>query len=92
MLLNVILWVAGVALLAIGVARVRGPLARHRELKATQANLARYDDWRGNRLRAEPGQRTGADEMLDMLRRQSLSWGAVAAAGVVFIIAGFAVR
>jgi len=92
MLLNIILWGAGLALLAIGVLRVRGPLARHRELKATQANLARYDDWRGNRLRPETGERTGADEMLEVLRRRWLAWGAVAAAGVALVVAGFAVR
>jgi len=92
MLLNLVLWAGGAALLALGVLRVRDPLARLRELKATQANLARYDDWRGNRLRPEPGERTGADEMADLLRRRSLLWGGIAVAGVVLIIAGFAIR
>lgn len=92
MLLNLVLWGGGAVLLAVGVMRVRGPLARYRDLKATQANLTRYDDWRGNRLRPEPGERTGADVMLDLLRRQAVTWGAVAAAGLVMIVAGFAVR
>ena len=92
MLLNLVLWGGGAVLLAVGVMRVRAPLARYRDLKATQANLTRYDDWRGNRLRPEPGERTGADVMLDLLRRQAVTWGAVAAAGLVMIVAGFAVR
>lgn len=92
MIVNLILWVAGIALLALGVLRARGPLARLRELKETEANLARYDDWRGSRIRTEPGERTGADVMRDLVRRQALTWGVVAAAGVVLIVAGFAVR
>jgi len=91
-LLNLVLWLGGLALLVVGVLRLRAPLARLRELQATQANLARYDEWRGNRLRPEPGERTGADEMADLLRRQSLVWGGVAVAGIVLLIAGFVVR
>lgn len=90
MLLSLGLWVGGVALLALGLLRLRGPLARYRDLKATQENLTRYDDWRGNRLRPEPGERTGADVMLELLRRRTLLWGAVAGVGVVLIVAGFA--
>jgi len=92
MLLNLVLWAGGVALLVLGVMRVRGPLARYRDLQATRTNLMRYDDWRGNRRRPEPGGRTGADVMLDLLRRRALLWGAVAVVGVVVIVAGFAVR
>ena len=47
MLLNVILWLAGLLLLGLGLWQVRQPLARYRSLEATQANLRRYDDWRG---------------------------------------------
>jgi hypothetical protein len=90
--LNLLLWVAGVALLAVGVVRVRLPLAKRRALDETTANLARYDEWRGNRLRPDPGERTGADEMRDMLRRQTLLWSGVAVAGVVCIVLGFLVR
>lgn len=92
MLLDLVLWAGGIALLALGVVRAREPLARYRDLKATQANLTRYDDWRGNRLRPEPGERTGVDVMLDLLRRRSMAWGGVASVGVALIIAGFAVR
>lgn len=91
MILNLILWVAGIALLAAGIAMVRTPLARYRELQATQANLRRYEDWRGGR-RPDDSARTGADEMLDLLRSRVRLWGAAIVVGIVLIVAGFIVR
>ncbi|MFN8621821.1 MAG: hypothetical protein U0869_13905 [Chloroflexota bacterium] len=90
--LNVGLWAVGVLLLVVGVVRVRLPLAKRRALDETTANLARYDEWRGNRLRPEPGERTGADEMRDMLRTQTILWSGVAVAGIVCIVLGFLVK
>jgi hypothetical protein len=92
MSMAVLLWVVGAALLAVGLWRVRAPLARYRGLQATQANLARYDDWRGSRLRPDPGERTGADVMLDLLRRQVLLWGGTAVIGAVLVLGGFLAR
>ena len=57
MLLNVILWVVGLLLVALGIWQVRQPLAHYRSLEATQANLRRYDDWRGGRLADDPAAR-----------------------------------
>ena len=91
-LLNIVLWLAGIALVAVGVQRVRGPVARRRALDETSANLQRYDEWRGNRLRPEPGERTGADEMRDALSRQVRIWTMITGAGVGLIMAGFLVR
>jgi hypothetical protein len=91
-LLNVALWAVGVVLLALGMLRARGPLERRRALDATTENLRRYDEWRGNRLRPEPGERTGADVMRDELKRQVTLWGGVSAAGIVCIALGFLVR
>ena len=91
MLLNVALWVVGLLLLAIGIWQVRQPLAHYRSLEATQANLRRYDDWRGGHL-GDDGTRTGADEMRDLLRSRVRLWVAVAVVGVVLIVAGFLVR
>ena len=55
-------------------------------------NSRRYDAWRGgSRTAAEPGT-TGADVMRQMLRRQVLLWAGVAVAGVVLVVAGFAIR
>ena len=55
MLLNVILWVVGLAFVAFGIWQVRQPLAHYRSLEATQANLRRYDDWRGTRRAVRRG-------------------------------------
>lgn len=89
--LNLVLWVAGIVLIAVGAYQARAPLARARELEATKANLRRYDDWRGSRL-VDDGERTGADEMQDYLRGRVRLWGAVIGVGVVLVVAGFVVR
>ncbi len=81
----------GLLLLALGIWQVRQPLAHYRSLEATQANLRRYDDWRGGRLE-DDGARTGADEMRDLLRNRVRLWVAVAVTGVVLIVLGFIVR
>jgi hypothetical protein len=90
--LHLVLWFGGLGLVALGVLRLRGPLARQRALRETQENLARYDDWRGSRIRPEPGEKTGADVMAEVLRRQVLIWGGVIAAGIVLIAVGFLIR
>jgi hypothetical protein len=91
MLLNVLLWVTGVLLLVLGIWQVRQPLAHYRSLEATQANLRRYEAWRGGRAIDDAG-RTGADEMRDLLRNRIRLWVAVAVAGGVLILAGFIIR
>ena len=64
-----------------------------KELDRLAENAKRYDSWRGgSRSTAADGERTGADEMRDMMRRQVLTWAAVAVVGIVLIVAGFAVR
>jgi hypothetical protein len=88
---NLVLWVVGAALIGFGAWQVRPPLARYRALQATEANLRRYDDWRGSRL-VNDSERTGADEMRDYLRGRVRLWGAVIVVGVVLVIAGFLVR
>ena len=90
-LLNVILWIAGLALLALGIWQVRQPLAHYRSLEATQANLRRYDDWRGGKL-IDDSARTGADEMRDLLRNRIRLWVVVIIVGIVLLVAGFIVR
>ena len=51
-MLNLVLWGAGVALIVIGYTRARGPLARYSALKEQDANVARYEAWRGGRAAA----------------------------------------
>jgi hypothetical protein len=90
---NVVLWVAGIVLLAVGIWRVRPPLARMNELDRLAENSRRYDSWRGgSRYTAADGERTGADEMRDLMRRQVYIWAAVAALGIVLVVAGFVIR
>jgi hypothetical protein len=91
--INLALWISGVVLLAVAVASVRQPLARIRELDATDANLRRYEDWRGGRRTAVPrAEVTGADILRAHLRGRLTRWAIVGAVGVALIVAGFAVR
>jgi hypothetical protein len=89
--LSIALWVAGIALIALGAWQVRAPLARYRALQATEANLRRYDDWRGTRL-VDDTERTGADEMRDLLRGRVRLWSAVIIAGIVLVVVGLILR
>jgi len=86
-----VLWALGIAVMIVGAAMIRGPLARSRELEATQANLARYEAWRGGR-RSDGDERTGADEMRDQLRSRVRLAAVVIGVGVALIVAGFFVH
>lgn len=90
-MINVVLWASGIALLAVGVWRVRAPFGRMSELDRLAENARRYESWRGGRSGPDEGT-TGADVMRQMLRRQVYLWAAVAIVGVVLIVAGFVVR
>ncbi len=89
-LLNIALWVAGVALIAIGYTRARGPWSRYQALKAQDANVARYEAWRGG-LRDDAGT-TGASIAMAILRRQAQIASAVIVAGIVLVFLGFVVK
>jgi hypothetical protein len=88
--LNLVLWIGGAALMWLGYARARGPWARYQDLKAQDANVARYDAWRGG-LREDAG-RTGASVAMAILRRQVQIGVAIAVGGLVAIVAGFAIH
>jgi hypothetical protein len=87
--LNIVLWVAGLVLVAVGYQRARGPWDRYRALKAQDANVARYEAWRGGLRDAG---RTGASVAMDVLRRQAQTGAAVALVGAVLVVAGFVVK
>jgi hypothetical protein len=87
--LNIALWLGGVALIVIGYSRARRPWARYRQLKAQDANVARYEAWRGG-LRDDGA--TGASVAMAVLRRQAQIGGAIVIAGVVLVFLGFLVR
>jgi hypothetical protein len=88
-LVNIVLWVAGVALIALGYNRARGPWARYQQLKGQDANVARYEAWRGG-LRDDGT--TGASVAMAVLRRQAQIGGLIVIAGVVLVFLGFLVR
>jgi hypothetical protein len=84
--INLLLWGTGVALVAIGYTRARGPWARYQALKAEEANIARYESWRGGLRNHEP---TGASVAMSLFRRQAQMAAAIAIVGVVLIFLGF---
>ena len=79
---------AGVAAIAVGAFRLRGPLATIRRLDETEANLERYETWRGKRTGIEAEGPTGADIMRQQMRQRVVLWGFVTAAGVVAVLVG----
>lgn len=86
---NLALWVAGIALIVVGFQRARGPWARYQELKEQEANVARYEAWRGG---IRDGHPTGASVAMALFRRQWQMGAGVAVVGVVLVLLGFAVR
>lgn len=87
---NLVFWGLGVALIAVGYARARGPWARYQQLKAQEENIARYEGWRGSRLRNDGP--SAASLMAAELRRKAQISGLVAVAGFVLVFVGFAVH
>ena len=69
--------------------RARGPWERYQALKTQEANVSRYEAWRGG---VRDNSATGASVMMEMARREARTWGAVAIVGVVLLFAGFAIR
>ena len=90
MILNIVLWVGGIALLAIGYQRARGPWSRYQALKEEDANAERYAAWRGGVRGAS--ETTGASVAMEVLRRQAQIGAAIAVVGVVLIVFGFLIK
>ena len=88
-LLNLVLLVAGVALIVVGTVRARAPYRRYSALKEQDANIARYEAWRGG-VRSDS--KTGASVAMDVLRRQAQIGAAIVIAGVVLVVAAFVIR
>jgi uncharacterized membrane protein len=86
-----ILWLIGVALVAIGYTRARVPWSRYQALREQQANVARYEAWRGGLRTTEDGP-TGASVAMAQLRRQAQAAGLIAIIGFVLIFVGFLLR
>ena len=94
MTINIVLWLVGIALVVIAAWRVRTPFARMSELDRLADNAKRYESWRGggSRTAAGTGDRTGADEMRDVLRRQVYLWASVGIVGILLVVGGFLFR
>jgi hypothetical protein len=88
--INLVCWGLGIALIAVGYARARGPWARYQQLKAQEANISRYEGWRGSRLRDDGP--SAASIMADEFRRKAQVSGLVAVAGFVLVFVGFAIQ
>ena len=87
--LNVVLWIAGVVLIAVGYSRAKGPWARYQQLKEQDANVARYESWRGG---VRDTSTSGASVAMEMFRRQARMGAAIALVGFVLVFAGFLIR
>ena len=90
-LANLALWLLGIALVAVGYARFRAPWARYRGLRDQQANIDRYEAWRGG-LRTHDDGPTGASVAIELARRQAQQAGVLIAAGIAVFALGFFVR
>jgi uncharacterized membrane protein len=89
MIVNLALWVAGIALIALGYSRAKGPWSRYQGLKEQDANAARYNAWRGG-VRDDGA--TGASVAMAILKRQAQIGAAIAIAGFVLVFLGFLIR
>ncbi len=86
--LSLVLIVGGIIAVVIAALQVRGPLATIRRLDETQANLDRYETWRGKQTGPQADGPTGADVMRAQMRQRLMLWGVVAGAGAVSVLVG----
>ena len=85
--LGVLFIVVGIALTVVGSLRFARLLRRANELEAQEANLRRYESWRGRRPGTDRGP-TSAEIMSRELRRRAFTWLSLDVAGTALIIAG----
>ena len=91
--MDVVLWVLGATAILLAAWRIQPPIARMSELDRLADNAKRYESWRGgSRTAAGGGEKSGADVMRDILRRQVYTWLGVGAVGVLLVIGGFFIR
>jgi hypothetical protein len=88
-LVNIALWIGGIALIAVGYTRAKGPWSRLQALKEQDANEARYASWRGG---VRDTGKTGASVAMDILRRQAKIGATIAAVGFVLVFLGFLIK
>lgn len=89
--LGIVLIAGGIVAIVVAVLQMRGPLATIRRLDETQANLERYESWRGKQTGVQADGPTGADVMRSQMRQRLVLWGVIAGAGVLSVVLGLAV-
>lgn len=89
MIVNIVMWVAGIALIVVGYTRAKGPWSRYQVLKEQDANASRYAAWRGG---VRDDGTTGASVAMAILRRQAQIGAAIAGAGFVLVFLGFLIK
>jgi hypothetical protein len=88
-ILNLALLGLGILLVVVGYTRAAPAWRRYRALSEQDANVRRYEQWRGG---PRSDDRTGASVAMEVLRRRARTWGLVAIAGVVLVFLGFFLR
>jgi hypothetical protein len=88
-LINIVLWLGGIALIAYGYSRAKGPWARYQQLKEEDSNAARYNSWRGG---IRDDSTTGASVAMQILRRQAQMAAGIAIVGFVLVFFGFLIH
>jgi len=73
----------GIVLIVLGGLRAYRPYQRYSALREQDANIARYEAWRGG-VRGDS--KTGASVAMDILRRRMQVGGAIAGAGFVCVV------
>ena len=87
--LSIAMLLAGVVLIVVGVMRARDPYRRYMELREQDANVARYEAWRGG-VRSDS--KTSASVAMQVLRRRAQIGGLIVIAGVVLVVLSFLTR
>lgn len=86
---SMIFWLLGIALIAAGYQRAKGPWSRYQALKEQDENIARYESWRGGARDTSP---TGASVAMAILRRQARVGATIAVVGFAMVFLGFLLR
>jgi hypothetical protein len=83
---GLVLVAMGIGFAAYGYSRARTFWSRYQGLAAQQANVERYERWRGG---ARPGSAEGPTEQMRILRRRAAIYGLLVLVGFLFIFEGF---
>jgi hypothetical protein len=87
-MIGLLLIAGGIVAIVVAALQMRGPLATVRRLDEAQANIDRYETWRGKQTGPQADGPTGADVMRAHMRQRLMLWGVVAGAGVVSVFVG----